>query len=398
MDELRAQYDRYILPVYAPPAPVMVRGEGSRLFDADGRDYVDFAAGVAVVSLGHCAPAIRDALIEQARRLWHTSNLFANDAAIALAAALSAKTLGGRAFLCNSGAEAVEAALKLARRRGTAKHPEKYRVLAFENSFHGRIGFSLAACGQDKLKKDFGPLAPGFVFAPFNDIAQARAAAAEAGDNLAAVIAEPVQGEGGVNIAQADFLRALREIADAAGALLIFDEVQSGAGRCGALYAYQEFGVPPDLLATAKGIGGGFPVAAMIAAESAAGALAAGDHGSTFGGNPLACRVALAALNEIDKPDFLAGVRRRGEKFLAKLAEINGRLNCFREIRGKGLLVAADLHLPAAEVRAAALKAGTLTLSAGKNALRLAPPLNIPDDDIEEGFRRLEEGLRQAAR
>lgn len=391
--ELRADFDRAFVPVYSPPAPVLVRGSGARVWDSDGRDYVDFGGGVAVTSLGHASKEVADAVCEQAQTLSHTSNLHVNDATVQLARALVEATFADRVFFCNSGAEANEAALKIARRRGVLKSPEKHRILAFEGGFHGRVGFSMAATAAEKIRGGFGPLAPGFDFAPFNDL---DAAAAKAGADTCAIIAEPVQGEGGVHPAAPGFLRGLREIADRCDALLILDEVQSGAGRTGALYAYmdEECGARPDILTSAKGLGGGFPVAAALCTEAAADAMQPGAHGSTYGGNPLAARAARAVLERLQVPGFLDGVKRRGDEFINRLRKINSRFQRFSEIRGRGLLIGCAVSQPDANaIVAASLEEGLIVLTAGGGTLRFAPALNISDEETEEGFARLEKAL-----
>ena len=391
-DDLRDIYRRCLLPVYAPPSPIFVSGKGARMQDSNGREYVDFGGGIAVLSLGHSAPQIAEAVAAQARKLTHTSNLHACEETILLAEMLTAETFAARVFFCNSGAEANEAALKLARRRGVSIHADKFRVLAFENGFHGRIGMAMAATGQAKVRAGFGPLSPGFCFAPFNDSA---AAAAQMADDVCAIIAEPVQGEGGVNPATPEFLRALREMANAANALLVFDEIQTGAGRCGTLFAYEQYGVVPDLLTSAKGLGGGIPIGALLCGDSAADVLPVGAHGTTFGGNPLAARAARAVLEEILSPGFLSGVVARGETLTAGLQKINDLLHCFSDIRGRGLLRGCQTTIPAADIAAAALEDGLVVLTAGKNVLRFAPALNIPPADIAEGLAILQKTLRR---
>ena len=388
MNDLRRQYDAHLLPVYTPPSPVFTRGQGAKVWDTEGREYVDFGGGIAVLSLGHAPPSLSAAIAEQAGRLLHTSNLHVNDVAAQLAARLTQETFASRVYLCNSGAEANEAAIKLARHRGVAKDAEKYRMVAFDGGFHGRVGMAMAASGQAKVREGFGPLTPGFCFAPYNDLA---AAAALMNDEVCAILLEPVQGENGVRPASLDFLRGLRDLADQYDALLIFDEIQSGAGRCGTLYYYQQTGVTPDVMTTAKGLGGGFPVAAMLTTEEAAAHLPVGTHGSTYGGNPLASRAALAVLDEILSPGFLDGVRRRGELFINKLMALDAEFNCFTDIRGKGCWLGCDLRgdMTAKALAAAALAEGLIVITAGEKTLRLAPALNIPDEDTAEGFTRL---------
>ena len=392
MSDLRARYNQVMLPVFSPPPPVLVRGCGARVWDDAGREYVDFGSGVAVLSLGHAPPSIVKAVGEQAAKLMHTSNLHVNDAATLLAQKLVSETFAERVFLCNSGTEANEAAIKLARYRGVQINPQKYRVLAFSGGFHGRGGMAMAATEQEKVRAGFGPLAPGFHFAQFNDL---PSAAAQMDDNFCAIIVEPIQGDGGVNLAAPEFLCGLKKLAADKNALLIFDEIQTGAGRTGALYAYMEMGVVADVLTSAKGLGGGFPVAAMLVGDRAADVLPAGAHGTTYGGNPLAARAALAVLDELLSAGFLPGVKTRGEELIKRLSQLNQKFNCFAEIRGRGLLVGCQMRegLIAADVVAAALAAGLIVITAANNVLRFAPALNIAAQDIEEGFLRLQEAL-----
>lgn len=377
--------------VYPPPLAEIVRGSGSRVWDRAGNELVDLGGGIAVSSLGHCHPALNRALAEQAAKVWHLSNLYANDARSRLAALLCERTFADRVFLCNSGAEANEAALKLARLRGMRACASKRRVISFTGGFHGRVGFSLAASASLGMGAAFGP-PDGFEAAAFNDPADAES---RFDDDVCAAIVEPVQGEGGVNIAGDGFLRALRALCDRHGALLIMDEVQSGAGRTGALYRHTDTGVFPDVMTTAKGLGGGFPVAAMVATEAAAATFGVGDHGTTYGGNPLGCAVAHAVLSEIGREGFLAGVRRRSARLADGLAAINARLGCFGDVRVAGLLAGCDLARgKVADLLPVAARHGVLALKTGTNAVRLAPPLTIGDDDLDEGLGRLEQALR----
>ena len=393
---LREQYDSLFVPLYAPAPPLFVSAKGARITADDGREFIDLSGGIAVVSLGHCAPPIADALADQSRKLWHTSNLYASEAPLRLAESLVAHTFAERVFLCNSGAEANEAALKLARKFGVSQDANKYAVLAFDGGFHGRIGLALAASGQEKLKQGLGPLAPGFRHSEFNNLSAAEKAMDK---NICAIIVESVQGEAGIKIADNSFLRGLKHLCEKYNALLIFDEVQTGVGRCGALYDYMNCDVIPDILTTAKGLGGGFPVAAMLSSAKAAAVFSIGDHGTTFGGNALAARVANEIINIVADSQFINGIRQRGEIMMSRLGEINSRRKCFSDIRGKGMLVGCDLHdgIKIADVRAAALDKNVLVLSAGKNTLRLAPPLNIALEDLAEGLARLDSALGQFA-
>jgi acetylornithine/N-succinyldiaminopimelate aminotransferase len=391
----RALFDEVMVPNYAPAAIVPVRGEGSRLWDQEGRDYIDFAGGIAVTVLGHAHPKLIAALTEQAHKLWHVSNVLTNEPALKLARKLCELTFALRVFFANSGAEANEAALKLAR-KFAADHagPDKREIIAFTQSFHGRTLFTVTVGGQPKYTEGFEPLPPGITHVPFNDLA---AFAKAISDRTCAVILEPVQGEGGVTCATPEFLHGVRELCDKHRALLIFDEVQCGNGRTGHLYAYMGYGVTPDILTTAKGLGGGFPISAMLTTSTIAASLNVGSHGTTYGGNPLGCAVAGAALELLSDPELLAGVRRKHEVFMAGLRRINGRFGIFRELRGKGLLLGCELAESwcgrSRDFIKAALEESLLVLVAGPDVIRLAPSLIIPDDLIEEGLWRFERAI-----
>lgn len=389
---VRATYDRVMVPTYAPAAPVFVRGAGAVLWDEAGKRYIDFGGGIAVLSLGHCPPSLTRAISRQAETLMHVSNLYVTAPAVRAAELLIKHTFADRVFWCSSGAEANEAALKLARRYGVSQRRDKTKILSFENAFHGRIGLAMAATPQDKVRNGFGALAPGFITAPYNDL---TAAAAALDDDFCAIIVEPVQGEGGVNIATGDFLRGLRALCDKHQALLIFDEVQSGAGRTGTLYAYMQRGVIPDVLTSAKGLGGGFPVAAMLAAGTAAEVLDTGSHGTTYGGNALATAAAAAVLETLLQPGFFAAVQQRAAEFARRLSLLNAARRCFSAIRQDGLLIGCDLAPPRqiSALLPAALEQGVVVLPAGQNTLRLAPALTISTEELEEGFSCLDKAL-----
>lgn len=391
----RALFDEVMVPNYAPAAIIPVRGEGSRLWDQEGRDYIDFAGGIAVTGLGHAHPKLIAALTEQAQKLWHVSNVLTNEPALELARRLCELTFAERVFFANSGAEANEAALKLARKYA-ADHfgPDKREIIAFSQSFHGRTLFTVTVGGQPKYTQGFEPLPPGITHAPFNDLA---ALAETISERSCAVILEPVQGEGGVTSATPEFLQGVRELCDRHRALLIFDEVQCGNGRTGHLYAYMGYGVTPDILTTAKALGGGFPISAMLTTSTIAASLDVGSHGTTYGGNPLGCAVAGAALELLSDPELLAGVHRKHEVFMAGLRHINQRFGLFRDLRGKGLLLGCELveswQGRSREFIKAALDEGVLVLVAGPDVIRLAPSLIIPDDLIEQGLRRFERAI-----
>ncbi len=386
----RQAFDDYFIPMFAPAPFIPVRGEGSRVWDQAGRDYIDFAGGIAVNALGHAHPELCRTLQQQAGQLWHLGNGYTNEPVLRLARQLVDATFADKVFFCNSGAEANEAALKLARKYAHDKAGAgKCEIVAFSNAFHGRTLFTVSAGGQPKYAQDFAPLPAGIFHVPYNDLEAARAVI---GPRTCAVIVEPIQGEGGVVPADPAFLRGLRELCDAQDALLIFDEVQTGVGRTGALYAYMEYGVTPDLLTSAKALGGGFPIGALLATNRHAAALSVGSHGTTYGGNPLASAVADTCLSIINTPVVLAGVRERHEWFLQGLAQINAQHSLFSEIRGRGLLIGCVLA-PAYAGKAKTLtnyaaEAGLLALIAGPDVVRFAPSLIIPQADVAAGLER----------
>jgi len=391
----RADFDRYMVPNYAPVDFIPVRGQGSRVIDQSGRELIDFAGGIAVNSLGHAHPLLVQALTEQAGKLWHVSNVFTNEPALRLAKKLVEATFAERVFFANSGAEANEAAFKLARRYAAERFgADKCEIIAASESFHGRTLFTVNVGGQPKYSDGFGPKIEGIRHVPFNDIAALRDAISA---KTCAVVLEPVQGEGGVLPAQREYLQTVRELCDQHQALLVFDEVQSGMGRCGELFAYKHYGVVPDILSSAKSLGAGFPIGAMLTTSAIAEHLKVGTHGTTYGGNPLACAVALKALEIINTPQVLDGVKAKHQRFKARLQQMAEQYRIFSEIRGMGLLIGAQLA-PAWKGRArdlvkAAAEDGLMLLQAGTDVLRFAPSLIIPDSDIDEGLGRLEKTL-----
>ena len=385
-----------MVPNYAPGAMIPVRGEGSRVWDQEDREYVDFAGGIAVNSLGHAHPGLIGALHEQAEKLWHVSNVLTNEPALRLARTLCELTFAERVFFANSGAEANEAAFKLGRRHGWQHHgPEKHEIISFTNSFHGRTLFTVSVGGQPKYLEGFEPAPGGIHHATYNDLNSVKELISR--EKTCAVVVEPIQGEGGVMPAEPEFLEGLRKLCDEHDALLIFDEVQSGAGRTGHLYAYQHYGVTPDVLTSAKGLGGGFPVAAMLTTAKVADSLGVGTHGSTYGGNPLACAVAQKVVDTISQPDILKGVKARSEKLRKGMMAIGEKYDIFSHIRGEGLLLGCVLTDPwkgkAKDFLAAAQAEGLMILVAGADVIRLAPSLIIPDQDIEEGLERFEKAV-----
>ena len=402
MPVTREMFDRLMVPCYAPAAFVPVRGEGSRVWDQQGRMYIDFASGVAVTALGHCHPALVRALDEQARTLWHVSNWFTNEPTLRLAQRLVDATFADRVFFCNSGAEANEAALKLARRYAHDRHgPHKVRVISTLNAFHGRTLFTVTAGGQAKYSQGFGPSPAGITHVPYNDVAALEAAFRdEGGDDICAVILEPMQGEGGMTPGTPAFLQAARRLCSAHGALLILDEIQSGMGRTGALFSYMQKGIVPDILTSAKGLGGGFPIGAMLTTDEIASVFSVGVHGTTYGGNPLACAVAGAVLDVINTTEVLDGVKARHALFMEGLKAINARRHVFRDLRGEGVWLGCELDTPwkgrSMDVVRAAGEVGLMLLVAGPDVVRIAPSLVISLDEILEGLARLETALNRA--
>ena len=399
MQVSRADFDRVMMPNYAPVDMVPVRGQGSRLWDQEGREYIDLAGGIAVNSLGHAHPELVEVLTRQAQQLWHVSNIMTNEPALRLASKLVAATFAERVLFVNSGAEANESAFKLARRWAHDNFgPDKHEIIACSNSFHGRTLFTVSVGGQAKYSQGFGPAIAGISHVPYNDIAALEARISE---RTCAVVLEPVQGEGGVIPATAEYLQAVRELCDRHDALLIFDEVQSGMGRTGKLFAYMHSGVAPDILTSAKGIGGGFPIAAMLTTDRIAPALSVGTHGSTYGGNPLGCAVAERVLDIINTPQLLDGVNERSAQLVAGLRTLNDELGVFSTVRGQGLLLGAVLSEryqgKAGEVMQLAQQEGLLVLQAGPDVVRLAPSLIIPEVDIREALGRLRSALLKLA-
>lgn len=391
----RQDFDEYIIPMFAPAPFIPVKGEGSTVWDQTGKSYIDFAGGIAVNALGHAHPAVKAALIEQADKLWHIGNGYTNEPVLALAKQLVDATFADKVFFCNSGAEANEAALKLARKYAhDAFGAEKNEIVAFNNAFHGRTLFTVSAGGQPKYSKDFAPLPGGIRHVAYNDLDAAKAIIS---DTTCAVIVEPIQGEGGVIPADPQFLQGLRALCDQFNAVLIFDEVQTGVGRTGSLYSYMQYGVVPDVLSTAKALGGGFPIGAILTTDKFAKALSVGSHGTTYGGNPLASAVAGKVLSIINTPEVLAGVAQRHQWFVDGLTAINQQYDLFSDIRGAGLLIGCQLTAAyagqAKVITNAAAEEGLLALIAGPDVVRFAPSLIISEADVQEGLARFARAL-----
>ena len=371
-------------------APIAIdRGEGVWLVATDGRRYLDFGSGIAVSALGHAHPHLVAALTEQARKVWHTSNLYEIPGQVRLAERLVEATFADRVFFTNSGAEALECAIKTARRYHWSKgHPERYRIITFEGAFHGRTLATIAAGGQAKYLEGFGPKVDGFDQVPFGDHAALEAAIT---GETAGILVEPIQGEGGIRSVPPQCLKGLRELCDARGLLLILDEVQTGLGRTGTLYAHEQAGMSPDIMATAKALGGGFPVGACLATEEAASGMTRGVHGTTYGGNPLAMAVGNAVLDIILADGFLAGVRERSLRLKQGLASVADRYpSVFSGVRGTGLLAGLACVVPNTDVVRAFVDEGLLTVPAGDNVVRVLPPLIVSDEEIAEGIHRIE--------
>jgi acetylornithine/N-succinyldiaminopimelate aminotransferase len=380
------------MPTYARANLVFERGEGAWLVSTSGERYLDFASGVAVNALGHAHPRLIAALAGQAGKLWHCSNLYRVAGQERLAERLCEATFADQAFFCNSGAEACEGAIKVARRYHFASgHPERWRTVTFKGAFHGRTLATIASAGNPKHLEGFGEPADGFDIVPFGDLDAVEKAI---GPATGAVMVEPVQGEGGVNVAPLPWLRALRELCDARGLILILDEVQTGMGRTGSLFAYERAGITPDVMAVAKGLGGGFPIGAVLATNEAAKGMVAGTHGSTFGGNPLAMAVAGAVLDAILEPGFLERVEAMALRFKQQLAALqDAHRHVVEEVRGSGLLTGIKVKPPMGDVVAACVEEKLLTVGAGDNVVRLLPPLNVAEDELQEAVGRLDRAL-----
>jgi predicted acetylornithine/succinylornithine family transaminase len=379
--ELEALERDYLMPTYARFPVEWVRGEGCRLWDADGREYLDLFAGVATAQLGHCPPALVAAVTDQVSRLVHVSNLYYSEPSLRLAERLSRGSLGGKVFFANSGAEATECAIKLARR-----HRPRGELVVLSGAFHGRTMGALSATPQETKQEPFAPLVPGFRAVPRED---PEALAAAVGASTAAVLIEPVQGEGGVNPIPVEVLRAAREACDRHGALLVFDEVQCGMGRTGSLWAWQALGVRPDVMTAAKGLGGGLPIGACVTGPEHGDVLRPGDHGSTFAGGPVIAAAALAVLEVVEEPGFLSAVADRGHELAAGLSDLG-----LEGVRGRGLMLAFEHPEAPALVRRALVEQCLVINATGPTTVRLVPPLNISAGEVEEGLERLAAALR----
>jgi len=395
----RPLFDDVMVPNYAPSAVIPVRGKGSRVWDQEDREYIDLAGGIAVTCLGHCHQALTATLKEQGDKIWHLANVMTNEPALRLAKKLVDATFSDKVFFANSGAEANEAAFKLARRWALEEYgAEKSQIIAFKQGFHGRTFFTVTVGGQEVYSDGFGPKPGDIAHAEYNNLDSLKALIS---DKTCAVVMEPLQGEGGIISPTTEFINGVRELCDQNNALLIFDEVQTGVGRTGDLFAYMGLNVTPDILTSAKSLGGGFPIGAMLTTDAIAKHLKVGTHGSTYGGNPLACAVAETTLDIVNTPEVLQGVKDKAQIIVDALNKINSKYNVFSEIRGKGLLIGAVLNEnytgKAKDFLNATMKEGAMTLVAGANVVRFAPSLVIPDEDIIEGLARFEKGVASIA-
>lgn len=397
MNVTRELFNEVMVPNYNPAAMIPVRGEGSKVWDQEGNEFIDFAGGIAVNGLGHCHPELVAVLKEQGEKLWHLSNVFTNEPAIRLAKKLVDATFADRVYFANSGAEANEAALKLARRWALDHYgADKDQIISFKQGFHGRTFFTVTVGGQPAYSDGFGPKPGSVVHAEYNNLDSLKAVIS---DKTCAVMMEPLQGEGGIISPTPEFVEGVRELCNQHNALLIFDEVQAGVGRTGELYAYMGLNVTPDILTTAKALGGGFPVGAMLTTTEIAASLKPGTHGSTYGGNPLACAVAEKVIDIVNDRKLLDDVLRKEQLFRDGLAAINEKYHVFEEIRGKGMLLGCALNEDykgrARDFLVASADNQLMCLVAGANVVRFAPSLIIPDEDIKEGLARFEKAVAQ---
>ena len=383
-----------LMSTYARQDLAFERGEGPYLYTADGRRYLDFGSGIAVTALGHSHPHLVKALQEQVAKLWHVSNLYKSPEQEKLASRLVANSFADKAFFCNSGAEANEGAVKIARKYWSAKgQPEKFRVITFDGAFHGRTLAMLSATNNKKYLEGFGPKVEGFDHVPLNDLKAVKAAITP---ETAAIMVEPIQGEGGIRAVPTEVLRALRQICDENRLLLILDEVQTGMGRTGKLFAYEWAGVAPDIMTLAKGLGGGVPVGAVLATDEACSGIGPGTHGTTFGGNILAMTAANALLDVMLAPGFFDGVQKRSSYFRQQLAMLSDRYaDVIEEVRGQGFLLALKTRIPNGEFQAALRDEHVLGVTASDNTVRLMPPLTISEQDLAEGISRIEAACRR---
>ncbi len=385
--------EKYIAHTYARYPVLLVRGKGTRVWDGDGKEYLDFVSGLAVCNLGHCHPRVVRAIQEQAEKLIHVSNFYYIEPQIELASLLCKHSFADKVFFCNSGAEANEGAMKLARKYAKEKmEGERYEIITMEGSFHGRTLATLTATAQEKFHKGYSPLMPGFKYVPFNNPEAVRNAV---DSKTCAIMVEPIQGEGGVNCPGEGYLKALREICDEKGILLIFDEVQVGMGRTGKLFAYEHDGVEPDMLTLAKSLAGGVPIGALLIGKGIAEIFKPGDHASTFGGNPLATAAGVAALTAIIEEGMLENCQEVGSYFLSRLEEVKGKFPFVKEVRGKGLILGMELHMEGGAIVSEMMKRGFLINCTVENVLRFLPPLIVKKEEVDQMIEALEEVFKK---
>lgn len=381
--------DKYILPTYKRNHVAFVKGKGVNVWNASGKKYLDFFSGLAVNNLGHCHPDIVRAIKNQAGKLMHTSNLYYTEPQAKLAEKLVKSSFPGKVFFCNSGAEANEAAIKLARKWG---NPHRNEIITMKESFHGRTIATLTATGQTKYQKGFQPLASGFKYAPFNSLYALKKSITK---RTVAIMMEPIQGEGGINIAEVEFVKKVRSLCDKRKILLIFDEVQTGIGRTGKMFAFQHYGVIPDILTLAKALGGGLPIGVMIATKKFADVLQPGTHASTFGGNPVVCAAACAVLDTIKKEKLLDNTNKMGKYFNRKLLELKNKHSVIKDVRNKGLMIGIELKIKGAEIAKECMKEGLLINCTAEKVLRFLPPLIVKKEQIDQAIKILERVLNE---
>jgi len=392
-EELTARADRYLANTYARFPVVLERGEGCRVWDVEGKEYLDFVAGIAVCALGHCHPAVVQAVQAQAAKLLHVSNLYYIEPQIRLAELLCEHTFADRVFFCNSGAEANEAAIKLVRKYAKEhRSPERTEIITMEGGFHGRTVATITATAQAKYQMGFEPLLPGFRYVPFDDLAAVERAV---GPRTAAILVEPIQGEGGIRVPTEGYLQGLRKLCDDTGPLLIFDEVQTGIGRTGRLFAYEHWGVEPDIMALAKALGGGLPIGAMLAKEEVAASFTPGTHAATFGGNPLVTAAAFATLKTVLEEDLSARSAEMGGHLLHELQTLQAAHRAVKVVRGKGLLIGVELDREVRPVLTRCLDQGLLLSSAGEKVIRFAPPLTVSAQEVSQAVGVFDTVLRE---
>lgn len=391
--EIIAMGQKYVMNTYGRIPVALVEGSGCMVWDADGKKYLDFLAGIAVNALGHSHPAVTDAICEQAKTLIHCSNLYWIEPQVKLAKLLARSSVGDKVFFCNSGAEANEGAIKLARKYAKQKYgPEKYEIITALNSFHGRTLAAITATGQPKYQQGFEPLVPGFKYVPYNDLAALEAAITP---NTCAILLEPIQGEGGVNIPAEDYFSKVRALCEQHGLLLILDEVQTGVGRTGKSFGYEHFDVEPDIFTLAKGLGGGVPIGAIVAKDEVAATFQPGDHASTFGGNPLVCAAALATAETIINQNIIENAAEVGEYMMARLREIGQKYSFFKEVRGKGLIIGMELTIEGKEIVQKCQDRGLLINCTNNYVLRFVPPLNITTKNVDSAVEILDSVLAE---